>query len=85
VLVAADWLAVFACLASAWIVRGFLFPMINPSFSALYPLHSYMVDLYFLLPWTVALAQERLYTKRLLFWEEVRHTTRAATGLFATV
>jgi hypothetical protein len=59
----------------------------RPSFSALYPLHTYLVDLYFLLPWTVALAQERLYTKRLLFWEEVRHTTRAATlaALFAIV
>jgi Undecaprenyl-phosphate galactose phosphotransferase WbaP len=82
-----DWLAVFVCLASAWVVRGFLLPMIDPSFSALYPLRTYVVDLYFLLPWTVALAQERLYTKRLLFWEEVRHTTRAATlaALFAIV
>ncbi len=82
-----DWLAVFACLASAWFVRGFMLPMIDPSFSVLYPLQTYLVDLYFLLPWTGALAQERLYTKRLLFWEEVRHTTRAATlaALFAIV
>ena len=87
VLVATDWLAVFACLASAWGVRSFLLPAIDPSYGALYPLGTYVVDLYFLAPWTVALAQERLYTKRLVFWDEVRHTTRAAclAALFATV
>jgi Undecaprenyl-phosphate galactose phosphotransferase WbaP len=86
-LLVADWLAVFACLGSSWVVRGFMLPALESSFSPLYPLRTYVVDLYFLLPWTVALAQERLYTKRLVFWDEVRHTTRAANlaALFAIV
>ncbi len=86
-LAVSDWLAVFACLTTAWVVRSFALPLVESSFTALYPLGTYVVDLYFLLPWTVALAQERLYTKRLLFWDEVRHTTRAASlaALFAIV
>ena len=79
VLVAADWLAVLLCLASAWAIRGFVLPALDPSFGPLYPLGTYLVDLYLLLPWILALAQERLYTRRLLFWEEVRYTTRGTS------
>ena len=59
-LLVTDWLAVLACLGSAWAVRGFVLPSLAPSFGALYPFSTYMVDLYFLLPWSVALAQEQL-------------------------
>ncbi|TMA60095.1 MAG: hypothetical protein E6J75_01780 [Deltaproteobacteria bacterium] len=78
-LLVTDWLAVLACLGSAWAVRGFVLPSLAPSFGALYPFSTYMVDLYFLLPWSVALAQERLYTRRRLFWDEVRYTTRGTS------
>jgi len=79
VLLVVDWLAVLGCLGSAWAVRGFVLPALDPSFGALYPFGTYLVDLYILLPWTVALAQERLYTRRRLFWDEVRHTTRGTS------
>ena len=78
-LLVTDWLAVLACLGSAWAVRGFVLPALVPSFGALHPFGRYLVDLYFLLPWSVALAQERLYTRRRLFWDEVRYTTRATS------
>jgi len=78
-LLVTDWLAVLACVASAWMVRGFVLPALTPSFGALYPFRAYLVDLYFLLPWSVALAQERLYTRRRLFWDEVRYTTRGTS------
>jgi len=79
VLLATDWLAVSLCLTLAWAVRGFVLPALDASFGAVYPLSTYLVDLYLLLPWTVILAQERLYTRRLLFWDEVRYTTRGTT------
>src|SRR5262245_43770419 len=67
-LIAADWLAVVVCLATAWVVRGFVAPALFPSLGRLYPFGRYLIHLYLLLPWTLALAQERLYTRRRLFW-----------------
>src|SRR5438093_11917078 len=78
VLVTADWLAVLLCLASAWAIRGFVLPALDPSFGALYPLGTYLLGLYVLLPWILALPQERLYTRRLPFWDEVLYTTPGA-------
>lgn len=78
-LVATDWLAMVASFGLAWAVRGLLWPALNPSYHGLYSFSTYLDDLYFLLPWTFAIGQAGLYTQRLLFWDEVRYTTRATT------
>ena len=79
VLIVIDWLAVFGCLAMCWLVRNgpllHLFPALGP----LLPFSAYVLNLYGLVPWLLAFAEGRLYTRRALFWDETRQMLRAAT------
>jgi Undecaprenyl-phosphate galactose phosphotransferase WbaP len=79
VLLAFDWLAVFGCLAVAWTVREDVLPDFIPWLNPLQPFSTYLTNLYFLLPWTVAFAESRLYSRRALFWDETRQVLRACT------
>lgn len=84
-LIVVDWLAVFACLAVTWNLRGELLFAQSTGYGPLYPFRGYLESLYFLLPWTVAFAEAGLYNRRTLFWEEVRQVLRACSlaALFA--
>lgn len=79
VLIVTDWLAVLGCLAVSWLVRNGpglrLFPTLGP----LLPFSAYVLNLYGLVPWLLAFAEARLYTRRALFWDETRQMLRAAT------
>ena len=85
VLLAVDWLTVCACLALVCVVRDGVLLRLVPSLGPIPPFSSFVSNLYFLLPWTLAFVEARLYTRRALFWSEVRQTLRACTGaaLFA--
>lgn len=78
VLIAADWLAVFACLVAVWFVRRDLAPL----FLELPPVMSlgeFLTQLVALAPWTLAFAEASLYTRRALFWDEARRVMYACT------
>jgi Undecaprenyl-phosphate galactose phosphotransferase WbaP len=79
VLLTVDWVTVLCCLAVAWSVREDVLPDLLPSLNALQPFSTYLTNLYFLLPWTVAFAESRLYSRRALFWDETRQVLRACT------
>jgi Undecaprenyl-phosphate galactose phosphotransferase WbaP len=85
VLIAVDWLTVFACLVLTWWFRSGpllrLFPFLGP----VLPFSEFLSGLYFLAPWTLAFAEAKLYTRRSLFWSEARQVLRACTlaALFA--
>jgi Undecaprenyl-phosphate galactose phosphotransferase WbaP len=85
ILVLADWGSVLGCLAIVWAVRVGPIARGWPSLAPVFPLQAFIHNLYFLLPWTIALAEEGLYTRRSLFWDEARHVVRASTlaALFA--
>lgn len=79
VLVAVDWLAMALCLAAVWGVRSALLPLVAPGLAPVLPLDETLTALYGLVPWTLAFAQARLYTRRVLFWDEVRRVLSAST------
>lgn len=79
VLVLVDWLTVFACLAVAWWLRSHVVPMLLPTAAPVLPLSTYIVDLFGLAPWTLAFAEARLYTRRVMFWDEARWVLYACT------
>lgn len=83
-LLAVDWLAVIGCLGAVWKLRQELLGR-APGFGPLNPFGDYLVNLYFLVPWTLAFAEAGLYSRRTLFWEEVRQVLRGCTlaALFA--
>src|SRR5262245_21712224 len=85
VLALADWLTVLACLAVAWGVRNGPLQTFFPALGPLRPFWTYVRNLYFLLPWTLAFAEAQLYNRRALFWSETRRVLRACTlaALFA--
>ena len=85
VLMFVDWTAVFVCLALSWSLRNGPLRSMSPILGPLYPFRIYLSHLYFLLPWVVAFIEAGLYTRRLLFWDEVRRVVRACTfaALFA--
>jgi Undecaprenyl-phosphate galactose phosphotransferase WbaP len=78
-LIVVDWLSVFACLALVWTFREGAAQRLGANLGPLFPIHTYVVNLYFLLPWTLAFAEARLYTQRTLFWNETRHVLRACS------
>ncbi|MEO8603028.1 MAG: undecaprenyl-phosphate galactose phosphotransferase WbaP [bacterium] len=84
-LLAADWCAVFACLAAIWWLRDGPLRQLLPSLGPVAPLSQLVVRLYGLAPWTLAFAASRLYTRRTLFWDETRRVVYACTlaALFA--
>ena len=86
ILLAVDWLTVLGCVLASMVARDALVLRFMPSLGPLVPWHTYVADLYFLVPWTVALAEAGFYTRRTLFWDEVRRGLRASTvaALFAT-
>jgi len=84
-LMLSDWLTVFACLALVWIFRQSALLRLSANLSPLFPLRTYVANLYLLVPWTLAFAEARLYTRRTLFWNETRQVLRACSvaALFA--
>lgn len=83
VLLVADWLAVFGCVAACWSARNGPVLRLFPTLGPLSPFPTYFRSLYGLAPWLFAFAAARLYTQRALFWEETRAVLRACT--FAAV
>lgn len=85
VLIAVDWLTVLTCLALIWWVRNGPLLELFPSLDPILPFFAFLTSLYFLIPWTLAFAEARLYTRRALFWSETRQVLRACTlaALFA--
>ena len=83
VLAISDWLTVLGCLAMCWLMREGPWQRLFPSFGPLLPFSRYVLRLYALAPWLLAFAEARLYTRRVLFWDETRLLLRAAT--FAAV
>jgi Undecaprenyl-phosphate galactose phosphotransferase WbaP len=85
VLIVVDWLAVLTCLAVVWSLRRWLVSDVFPNLDPITPFSVFLADLYFLLPWTFAFAESRLYTRRALFWDETKDALRACTlaALFA--
>lgn len=84
-LVAADWCAVFACLAAVWWLRDGPLRQVLPGLGPVDSLSQLVVRLYGLAPWTLAFAVGQLYTRRSLFWDETRRVVYACTlaALFA--
>jgi Undecaprenyl-phosphate galactose phosphotransferase WbaP len=87
ILILSDWLVVLGCLAAVAALRSGPLQRMFPGWGALPPLGEFIGRLYYLLPWTLALAARRLYTRRGLFWDEARHLLHACTlaALFAVV
>lgn len=85
VLIVADWLTVFGCVALMWWVREILLLRFYPGLSPLLPFSTFIVNLYYLAPWTLAFAEAELYSRRALFWSDTRQVLRACTlaALFA--
>ncbi len=78
-LVLVDWITVCACLATArWLIMA-------AGATPIESLAGVITDLFLLAPWTLALAQARLYTRRVVFWDEARRVLYACTfaSLFA--
>jgi len=75
----ADWCAVFACVATVWWLRDGPLRQFLPSLGPLDPLPQLITRLYLLAPWSLALAEARLYTRRTLFWDETRRVVYACT------
>jgi undecaprenyl-phosphate galactose phosphotransferase len=84
-LAAADWCAVFACLAAIWWLRDGPLRQLLPGLGPVDSLSQLVVRLYGLAPWMLAFAASRLYTRRTLFWDETRSIVYACTlaALFA--
>ncbi len=79
VLIGIDWLTVYACLAFAWWLRSGPLLLFAPDLGPVLPLSALLAQLYWLLPWTLAFAEARLYTRRALFWDEARSVVYACT------
>jgi Undecaprenyl-phosphate galactose phosphotransferase WbaP len=84
-LIAADWLTVLACLALIWWLRSGPLLRLVPSLEPIPPFSVFFAGLYALVPWILAFAEAKLYTRRTLFWGEARQVLRACTlaALFA--
>jgi undecaprenyl-phosphate galactose phosphotransferase len=79
ILLGVDWLTVLGCLAFVWWVRNSLVVLLAPGLGPVRPLPIMFADLYALVPWTIAFAHARLYTRRALFWDEARRVLYACT------
>jgi undecaprenyl-phosphate galactose phosphotransferase len=85
VLIAVDWATVLGCLWWTWALRTGPVLRFVPSLDPFPSFSAFVVNLYYLLPWTLAFAEARLYSRRALFWSETRQVLRACTlaALFA--
>jgi len=79
-LLAVDWLTMCACLTALWWIRTGILPAFAPELPPVLPLPDTFSAMYALLPWTIAFAQVRLYTRRTLFWDEVRRVLYACSA-----
>ncbi len=86
-LIAFDVAALFSALFLAYLTRRYILFYLHPAFRMpTFPLSDYLVDyLYFTGLWVVALAYERLYTKRFVFGEEVKRLWKAASISFLVI
>lgn len=71
-LMVVDWLTILAALAVSW----WLTRRITGDVA---PLAASVADLFGLVPWILAFAQARLYTRRALFWDEARRVLYACS------
>jgi undecaprenyl-phosphate galactose phosphotransferase len=79
VLMVADWLTVWLCLAVVFSLRRVVAPVAIPDLEPLLPFATFVDDLFMLAPWTLAFAEARLYTRRAPFWDEARRVLYACT------
>lgn len=80
VLLIVDWLAVLVCLAAVWWVRSGPLQRLVPGLSPILPLADSVAHLYAFVPWMLTFGAARLYTRRAMFWDEVRRVFYACTA-----
>jgi len=73
-LIITDMAVIFLCFALSYLIRSKIFPHLFVELKAirLLPLSIFIDHYYFAILWIVIFAYEKLYTKRIPFWEEVR-------------
>lgn len=85
-LIASDSLAVFLCIFLAYLVRTKLLPLVSPELFRLHVIfQAYLAKFFMFFIWIVVFMYEKLYTKRLTFWEEVRVLVKSTSISFALV
>ena len=85
ILLIIDWLTVFNCVWIAWWFRHRVLTGTLAQLGPLLPFSDLVANLYYLVPWTLAFTEARLYSRRTLFWSETRQVLRACSvaALFA--
>lgn len=74
-----DWLTMLACLTGVWLVRAELLPLLAPDLPLPPAFDDAFSGAYWLVPWTLAFAQARFYTRRMRFRDEMRQAFYAST------
>jgi undecaprenyl-phosphate galactose phosphotransferase len=80
-LIAVDVLIVFFSYALAFSIRSHVLPELIPKYAAtpLLPFSLFIKHFYMAFAWILVFANEKLYTKRFPFWEEVRILIKGST------
>ncbi len=86
-LIAFDVVALFSALFLAYLMRKYILLYLHPAFRMpTLPFSTYLVNYpYFVGLWVVALAYERLYTKRFVLGEEIKRLWKGASISFLIV
>jgi undecaprenyl-phosphate galactose phosphotransferase len=85
-LVFSDCLAILACISVAFLIRREFLPYIWSEMHQRPVVYAAYIDrLYLLVIWVGVFMYEKLYTKRLGFWEEVQGLIRGSTISFALI
>lgn len=80
ILVAADLLCIFGCFLISYYIRDNLLPEFFPVLLTRPPMFSaYFKQFYIYFVWVVVFLYEKLYTRRFVFWEEVRRLSKSTT------
>ena len=78
-LLVGDWMTMVACLAGVWAVRSVFLPLVIRGLPPPPTLGEAFAGVYGLLPWTLAFAQARFYTRRMRFRDELPQAVSAST------
>lgn len=74
---AIDYGVLVGCLAAVWLFRNTFMVSFWPELGYLHPFGEYLPALYWLIPWVAVFFASKLYSQRLLFWDETRVIVRA--------
>ena len=84
-LLLADLLCLFLSVSGAYFIRNSVFPLIFPHLTPTFPLAYYLTHSFFFLLWFLVFAHEKLYTKRLPLWDEIRALWKSTTICFFAI